>query len=221
MANLLLTANDEKKHYAAIKNLSRLLGSSNSRHGHQQHFCLNCLQGFQSEESRNKHYEYCADNEAVRIDMPEENSFVRFHSGQYQFKVPFAIYFDLEAILQEEEETELHGSSIPEDYYTKRINRHVPYGFCIYRTCAYGEVEDPLKLYRGKDCVEVFCKHIESEAKRLNHMFPERPMNFLPRKNAESLKCHICFGEFEEDDKFNYKVRDHLSLHGIVLRTCP
>ena len=40
------------------------------------------------------------DNEAVRIDMPEENSFVRFHSGQYQFKVPFAIYSDFEAILE-------------------------------------------------------------------------------------------------------------------------
>ena len=25
--------------------------------------------------------------------MPEENSFVRFHSGQYQFKVPFTIQF--------------------------------------------------------------------------------------------------------------------------------
>ena len=27
--------------------------------------------------------EYCADNKAIRIDMPEENSFVRFQSGEY------------------------------------------------------------------------------------------------------------------------------------------
>ena len=91
-----------------IKNLSRLLRSSNSKHHHQQRFCLNCLQGFHSEESRNKHFEYFIDHEAVRIDMPEENSFVRFHHGQYQFKVPFVIYSDFEAVLQgSEEETEL------------------------------------------------------------------------------------------------------------------
>ena len=71
---LVLIANDEKKHYAAIKNLSRLLRSSTSKHCCQQHFCPNCLQGFHSKESRDRHYEYCVDNEAVRIDMPEENS---------------------------------------------------------------------------------------------------------------------------------------------------
>ena len=56
MANLLLIAQEGKKHYATIKNLSWLLTSSNSEHQHQQHFCLNCLQGFHSEASRNKHF---------------------------------------------------------------------------------------------------------------------------------------------------------------------
>ena len=31
--------------------------------------------------------------------MAEENSFMSFQNGQYQFKVPFAIYADFEAIL--------------------------------------------------------------------------------------------------------------------------
>ena len=72
-----------------------------------------------SQRSIQKHYEYCIDHEAVRIDMSEENSFVRFHSGQYQlqFKAPFAIYADFEAILREE--TEIYGSFISEDPYTK------------------------------------------------------------------------------------------------------
>ena len=119
MTNLLLIVNDEKQHYAAIKNMSQLLGSSNGSHGHQQHFCLNCLQGFHSEASRDKHYEYCVENEVVRIDMPEENFFVGFHSGQYQFKVPFAIYADFEAILKGLEKVTKTGSTM------KRINYHV------------------------------------------------------------------------------------------------
>ena len=55
-----------------------MLGSSNSKHKSK---CLNCLQGFHSEESRDKHSIYCKDNEAVRIEMPEEGSFIEFHDG--------------------------------------------------------------------------------------------------------------------------------------------
>ena len=81
-----------------VENLNQL-GSSNSSNGHRQHFCLNCLQGFHSKASRDKHYENYIDSKVVRIDMPEENSFVRFYSGQYQFKVPFDIYADFEVII--------------------------------------------------------------------------------------------------------------------------
>ena len=49
-----------------------------------------------NEES--KHFEYCVDHKVVRTDMPKENSFTRFHSGQYQFKVPFIIYADFSRV---------------------------------------------------------------------------------------------------------------------------
>ena len=44
---------------------------------------------------------------------------------------------------------------------------------------AYEEVENPLKLYRGEDCVEVFLNCISNEARRLDHMFPEKRMKPL------------------------------------------
>ena len=40
------------------------------------------------------------DNEIVRIEMPKEDSFMKFHDGQYQFEVPFIMYADFEAILK-------------------------------------------------------------------------------------------------------------------------
>ena len=61
---------------------------------------MNCLQGFQYEESRDKHFEYCKDNETVRIEMPKEGSLIKFQDGQNQFKVPFIIYQDFESILE-------------------------------------------------------------------------------------------------------------------------
>ena len=95
------------------------------------------MQGFHSEESRDKHFEYCKDNEAIRIEMPEEGSFMEFHDGQNQFKVPFAMYADFEAIFKPTDSME----SNPEVSYTKEINQHVPSGFCLYRKFTSGKLK--------------------------------------------------------------------------------
>ena len=204
---------DGKRHYTAIKSLSRLLGSSNSKDGHQQHSCINCFQGFHSIESRDKHFEYCKNNEAVKIEMPKEGSFVEFHDGQNQLKVPFEIYVDFETILKP---TKGVTNVNPEKPYTKEINQHIPSGFCVYSKFAYGKVKNPLKLYRGEDCVEIFCNYIKNGAKRLYHMFPEKPMKRLTkeewRKFNRATKCHICFKRFQVDD---IKVRDHCHYTGL------
>ena len=40
--NLLMVFEDGINHYTAMKNLSRLLKSSNTKHKRKQHFCMNC-----------------------------------------------------------------------------------------------------------------------------------------------------------------------------------
>ena len=74
-------------HYTAIKSLSRLLSSKSSNTKHKQHFCMNCLQGFTQESSRDQHQVYCEGNESVRVEMPKQGSTVEFKDGQNQFKV--------------------------------------------------------------------------------------------------------------------------------------
>ena len=68
--NLLMVSEDGIWHYTAIKSLSRLLCSKNSNTKHKQRFCMNCLQGFMQESSRDQHQVYCEDNESVRVEMP-------------------------------------------------------------------------------------------------------------------------------------------------------
>ena len=63
--------------------------------------------------------------------------------------------------------------------YTEKINTHVPSGWCVHSTFAYGDVSDPLKMYRGKDCVGKFVEYIEKEVKRLYETFQRQSMTKL------------------------------------------
>ena len=98
--NFLMVSEDGIWHYTTIKSLSRLLSSKNSNTKRKQHFCMNCLQGFTQELSRDQHQFYCEDNESVRVEMPKQGSTVEFKDGQNQFKVPFIMYADFESILE-------------------------------------------------------------------------------------------------------------------------
>ena len=158
----------ENRHYTTIKSISRLLKSLNATHKSAYHFCMTCLNGFRTESARDKHYEHCSSNGHVKVKMPtEKEKWLKFHDGQYQFKVPFMLYADFESILKPVDErcrdsmntikTERKGKAS----YTEKINTHVPSGWCVYSAFAYGDVSDPLKMYRVKDCVEKFVEYIE------------------------------------------------------------
>ena len=128
-ANLLLISEDEKWHYTSVKSLSRLLRSRNSKHKCKQHFCMNCLQGFTEELVRDKHYEYCVNNESVRVEMPTKAKWIlKFSNGQGQLKAPFVIYADFESILEPIDTC----SNDPTISHTNHVNKHTPSGLCTY-----------------------------------------------------------------------------------------
>ena len=174
---------------------------------------MNCVQGFTQELSRDQHQAYCEDNESVRVEMPKQGSTVEFKDGQNQFRVPYIMYADFESILELMDPVELGSSNQP---YTNEVNHHTPSGWCVYSKFAYGDVDDPLRTYRGKDCIETFCNYIKGEAHRLYHMFPELPMDPLTKKQwkkyKKATKCHICYKPFTLRDP---KVRDHCHYTGL------
>ena len=143
--------------------------------------------------------------------MPHKNPIVQYSNGQFQFKVPFIMYADFESIL---EPIQGPGNN-PTISSTRCINNNVPYGWCIRSEFAYGKVENPLRLYRGEECVKKFCDHVITEARRLYQSFPEKPMKPLTPKEMDRYKrserCHICFKPFKEDKP---KVRDHCHYTG-------
>ena len=101
--------------------------------------------------------------------------------------------------------------------YTEKISKHIPSGWCVHTTFAYGDVPGPLKMYQGEDCVEKFVEYIEEEVKRLYATFPQQSMteltDTLKREHEAAEKCHICLKEF--NDSKNKKVRDHCHYTGL------
>ena len=212
IANLMLITENNRKHCVAIKSLSRLLSKKNGKHKEKQYYCIKCLQGFKEKRLRDEHIGYCKNNEAMRIEMPHRRPIVQDWNGQFQFKVPFIMYADFESILEL-----LQGPANNQRISSARgVNKHTPSGWCIWSEFAYGKVDNPVVLYRGKDCISKFREHIVTEARHLYRSFPERPMEFLTKAQSKEYarisKCHICFGPFKLKDQ---KVKDHCHYTGI------
>ena len=133
--NLMIISKNNRKQNVAIKSLSRLLSSENTKHKGKEYFCMNCLQGFKEESSRNKHISYCIDNESVKVEMPQNNPKVQYSDGQFQFKVPFIMYTDLESILEL-----IQGpGNDPRISSTGGVNNHIPSEWCVQsqRVCLW------------------------------------------------------------------------------------
>ena len=127
------------------------------------------------------------------------------------------LYADFESILKSVDEryrnkmNRMKAGRKGRTSITEKISSHVPSGWCVHSTFAYGDVSDSLKMYRGKGCVEKFVECIEEEIKRLYETFPRQPMikltDVLKREHEAAEKCHICLKQF--NDPTNRKVRDH------------
>ena len=147
--------------------------------------------------------------------LTEEEKFFKFHDGQYQFMLLFMLYADFESIakpvdeLYREKMNRMKAGRKGKAAYTEKISKRVPSEWCVHSTFAYGDVSDPLKMYRGKDCLEKFVEYIKEEVKRLFATFPQQPMteltDVLKREHEAAEKCHICLKEF--NDPNNKKVR--------------
>ena len=62
---------------------------------------MNYLNGFRTVSAKDKHYEYCRSIGHLNVKIPsDKEKQLEFHDSQYQSKVPFMLYADIESILQ-------------------------------------------------------------------------------------------------------------------------
>ena len=207
---LLLVEKEGVSHYCLIENFSRLVSSQVSKHNGKSFLCERCLNPFPTEESLNKHEEYCNTNECIKVVMPEKgkNDIVKFKNYCNSEKVPFIIYADTESLIKPIQSCEPN----PQSSYTKKYQKHEPISFSYYIKCFDDNVFEPrLRSYTGKDAMQKFVESLEKDVKEIANI-PKVDMIFrkeeAERFNKET-ECWICKEELGMD-----KVRDHCHFTG-------
>ena len=211
---LTLIEKDEVLHYCLVKNVSRLLSSQGSKHDEKKYFWKRCLNPFNSQKALDKHEEYCGNHEAVKINMPEKGTMLKFKNYHRGEKVPFVIYADFESCIKSIHTCDLN----PESSYTKQYQKHEPISFYYYIKCFDSKVYLPIteRSYTGKNAEQVFLKYLEEDIKMIANI-PKKKIIFGKKEEErynEETKCWICKGEFDDKDKNKEKVKDHCHYTG-------
>ena len=206
--DLLLVEKDGNKHYCLINSLSRLLSKQVSKGKKTKVFCRRCLNHFPNNEKLKIHKEYCSRKDCVKIIMPEikidKNGEARkpeisFKNWNCMMKLPFVIYADFEAFLENID------SCKPDNRrsFTEKYQKHKPCGFSYKIVCSEDIFlpESLLKpvLYRAKnadeDVAQIFVNRLEMDI-YLIYKFYDKPKKIIytrkdKEKFVESKECWI------------------------------
>ena len=93
------------------------------------------------------------------------------------------IYVDLECLLEK-----MHScQSNPKKSYTekKKKTKHTPSGYSLFTNCSVDLTKNKLDCYKGKNCMERFCKDLREDTMKI--------MTMKENKSYEKQKgCYIC-----------------------------
>ena len=130
---LLMIGDGKKYHYLAVTNLSGLLQGNSSNH-RGDFYCLNCFNSYTTKNKLKEHEEICNNHDSCRIEMPKRvEKILKYNPGEKSLKAPFAIYLDLECLLEKEQTYENN----PGKSYTEKKAKHEPSGWAIFTRCSF------------------------------------------------------------------------------------
>ena len=127
-------------------------------------------------------------------------------------KVQFFIYADLESLLQNMRT--FHNKT--KNWLTTKINENTPSGYLLFTHCSFNATKDKLDCYKGKDCMERFCKDLKEYPTKIFDQ-QKKKMIILTYKENKSYKkqkvCHTC----KKDLVLIMAVKNILKLEIIVI----
>ena len=209
---LLMISDGQKWHYLVVKNLSGLLRGITSNHK-EDFYCLNCFHSYSTKNKLEAHKKICENHDYCYIEMPiKNNNIIKYNHGEISMKLPFVIYVDLECLL-EKMSTCINNTN---ESSTIEINKHTPSGYSVFTHCLFDESKIKLNYYRKDDCMNKFCKDLREHVTKIINYETKKMILLTTEENIYHNKeiCYICKIECNNNDKKNYKVRDHCHYTG-------
>ena len=208
-----MISNGEKWHYLTVQNLSGLLRGITSNHA-GDFYCLNCFCAYSTKNKLEEHKKLCENHNYCHEEMPtKDNNTIKYNHGEKSMKLPFVIYADLECLLEKMSTCQNN----PNKSSTTKINKHTPSGYSIFTHGSFGESKNKLNYFSGDDCMKKFCKDLKTHANKIINYKKKKMMPLATKEEIYHNKqkiCYICKKEFDNNDKKNYKVRDHCHYTG-------
>ena len=131
--------------------------------------------------------------------MPsEDNKIFEFNQYQKSDKAPFIIHADLECLIEKIDGCENNS----ENSLTIKVGEHVPSVFLSISL--FKSIENEHDVYRGKDCIKVFCETLKTVHNENNYF--KKKMKLLSKDQKESYEnAKICYIWKEKFEKKNVK----------------
>ena len=218
--NLLLITEGEVQHYCLLKDFNKFMHNQ-TKHKGRKHFCMYCLQCFNSKECLEKHKVVCVEiNGTQAINMPGPGSKIAFKNYRRKLPAPFVIYADFEAITEkvDEKAPQKVDEEAPQKSYTEQYQKHTACGYGYKVVCYYDDkFSKPTKIYRGEMAIQKFMNDMLDEVKycqKVETKHFNKPMK-MTDEDKESFQraeeCHICKKPYDAGD---VRVRDHCHVTG-------
>ena len=204
---LLMISDGHKLHYLVVKNLSRLLRGITSNHKEDFYF-----RSYRTENKLEAHKKICENHDYCHVEMPtENNNIIKYNHGEKSMKLPFVIYTDLECLL-EKMSTCINN---PNESSTTKISKHTTSGYSIFTHCSFDKSKNKLNYYnRDKDSMKKFSKDLREHVSKIINYEKKKMIPLATEEKKKQKICYICKKEFNNNEKKNYKVRDHCHYMG-------
>ena len=89
-----------------------------------------------------------------------------YEDKKKSLKVPFVVYADLECLLRKIDTCQ----NDPQKSSTEKKAGHIPSGYSWVMCCSFDKPKNEWNYYRGKNCMERFCKDLRDQAmKTIDH----------------------------------------------------